>query len=91
MPYRPSQSVASTIAALQKELANEQFAQWDAIKDAETCMHEGGGSADGDGGPAAGLLTPLENQIGVLSGTIRDHSTELRAKELCLERTTIAM
>jgi hypothetical protein len=33
-------------------------------------------------------VTPLETQIRVLSRIIMDHSTELRAKELCLERTT---
>jgi hypothetical protein len=33
-------------------------------------------------------VTPLEAQIEILSWTIVDQSTELRAKELSLERTT---
>jgi hypothetical protein len=35
-------------------------------------------------------VTPLEAQIEILSWTIVDQSTELRAKELSLERTTTA-
>jgi hypothetical protein len=34
-------------------------------------------------------VTPLETQIGFLSGTILDYSTKLRAKEFSLECTTM--
>jgi hypothetical protein len=74
------QSVVSTIAALQKELANEQFAR----RDAEVCSkvaHELKEMVD----QLLVLVSLLETQVGALNGTIMDMFIELRTRSLCLE------
>jgi chromosome segregation ATPase len=80
-------SASDTIATLQKELANEQLAQKEANRDVETCTKafvELREMVDRLLAP----VTPFEAQIGILSGTIVDQSTDLLAIELSLQRTT---
>jgi hypothetical protein len=77
------------IATLQKELASKQLTWKEANWDAETCTKAVIELKEMVDRPLV-QVTLLETQIGVLSGTIMDHSTKLIAKELCLERTTMA-
>jgi chromosome segregation ATPase len=70
------QSAVSTIADLQKELANEQFARKDATKDAEVWTRverELNEMVD----QLLAQVTPLETQIEVLNSTVINASTEL--------------
>jgi hypothetical protein len=64
----------STIAALQKELANELFARKDASRDAKVCSKADRELIDMVDRLLA-QVAPLETQVGVLNGTIMDMST----------------
>jgi hypothetical protein len=69
-------SAASTIAALKRELAKEQFARKDATKDAEVCMRAARELKEMVDQLLA-QVTPLETQIGVINSTFMDVSNEL--------------
>jgi hypothetical protein len=77
-------SVANTITIIQKELASEQIAWRDANQDVEMCMKVAQELKDMVDQLLAQVV-PLETQVGVLSGTIMDMSTKLRARALYLE------
>jgi hypothetical protein len=70
------ESAIDKITTLQKELANEQLAQKEACWDAETYTKAFVKLKDMVDRLLA-QATPLETQIGILSGTILDYSTEL--------------
>jgi hypothetical protein len=77
-------SVTNTITVIQKELVSEQFARRDANQDVEMCTKVAQELKDMVDQLLA-QVAPLETEVGVLSGTIMDMSTELRVRALCLE------
>jgi DNA repair exonuclease SbcCD ATPase subunit len=75
---------ATKIAALHKELADDESSRKEAISDIQVCTkvaQELKAMLD----QILAQVTPLETHIGVLSNTITDTASELRAKALGLE------
>jgi chromosome segregation ATPase len=83
------QSMDTKIAALQKELADVESAMKEDVMDAQDytkAAQELKMMLD----QLLAQMTTLETQIGVLSSSIADTTTELRSKVFGLEQTTTA-
>jgi predicted nucleic acid-binding Zn-ribbon protein len=82
-------SAVKSLVALKNELAEEKLAQEKAQTDTDTlsrAVEELKKIAD----QLSARVPPLEDQVKHLDNKILDLLNELQARELCLERTTIA-